>query len=79
MGMDLVRRGAGQLYDSHRCHVGYTRAGMMDSSSIGLSTYPTQLDPARPSYLEKQLRSAGGNYPKNEYEMVLVVDSRNKG
>jgi putative ABC transport system permease protein len=80
VGMNLVRRlGQDNYMIATVADTSDTPGqGMMDSSSIGLSTYPTQLDPSRPSYLESNYDLLAGNYPKNEYEMVLVVDSRNR-
>ncbi len=53
--------------------------GMMTSmSGVGLSSYPTSLSEGGESYLEKNYDLLAGNYPADETDLVLVVDSKNR-
>lgn len=47
-------------------------------SNMGVSSYPIQLNPSKGSYLERNYDVLAGKYPANKYELVLVVDSRNR-
>ncbi len=51
---------------------------MTSMSSVGLTTYPNNLDKNSTPYLEKNYDVLAGSYPKNELELVLVVDNRNR-
>ncbi|MCL2488136.1 MAG: ATP-binding cassette domain-containing protein [Oscillospiraceae bacterium] len=60
---------------------GLTGGGMMAASSMrnmGLSSYPTQLNQDKEPYLEKNYDLLAGSYPEDEFDMVLVVDRRNR-
>lgn len=46
--------------------------------SIGLTSFPEPLDEGAVSYLEKNYDLLAGEYPKDETDMVLVLDSRNR-
>ncbi len=51
---------------------------MTSMSSIGLTSYPNNLDKDSTSYLEKNYDVLAGSYPKNDRELVLVVDNKNR-
>ncbi|WP_455714222.1 ABC transporter ATP-binding protein/permease [Anaerosporobacter sp.] len=55
-------------------------SSMMSSSSIslGLSSYPKQLEDTGESYLEKCYDVLAGEYPANDNEVVLVIDEKNR-
>lgn len=54
-------------------------AGNMTSmNGMGLSSYPTQLNEENESYLEKNYDLLYGEYPENETDLVLVIDSKNR-
>lgn len=78
-GMNLVRQ-VGENYISVNLSGVANSSGSqgMSQGNIGLSTYPTRLNSGRPSYLEDNYDLLAGSYPKDEYEMVLVIDKRNR-
>lgn len=47
-------------------------------SSMALSSYPVETDANATTYLEKNYELVAGEYPKDEFELVLVVNTRNK-
>lgn len=47
-------------------------------TDIGLASYPEQLDDSEQSYLEKNYNLLAGEYPKNETDLVLVIDEKNR-
>lgn len=49
-----------------------------NTAGAGLSSYPEPLNSASMSYLEKNYDLLNGEYPKNETDLVLVVDSKNR-
>ncbi|MBP1043782.1 ABC transporter ATP-binding protein/permease [Vagococcus sp. BWB3-3] len=52
--------------------------GISSMSGVGLSSYPVSIDGKGSSYLKKNYDVLAGNYPKDETEMVLVVDNQNR-
>lgn len=48
------------------------------SISLGLSSYPQQLEESGESYLEKCYDVLAGEYPTNDNEVVLVIDDKNR-
>ncbi len=52
--------------------------GISSMSGVGLSSYPVSIDGKDSSYLMKNYDVLAGNYPKDETEMVLVVDNQNR-
>ena len=48
------------------------------SMSLGLSSYPQQLEDTSESYLEKCYDVLAGEYPTNDNEVVLVIDDKNR-
>ena len=48
------------------------------SMSLGLSSYPQQLEDTAESYLEKCYDVLAGEYPTNDNEVVLVIDDKNR-
>lgn len=48
------------------------------SMSLGLSSYPQQLEDSGESYLEKCYDVLAGEYPTNDNEVVLVIDNKNR-
>lgn len=48
------------------------------SMSLGLSSYPQQLEDMAESYLEKCYDVLAGEYPTNDNEVVLVIDDKNR-
>ena len=74
-GMNIIRdTGAGYKL----VNLGGSSSTGSSMSSMGISTYPSSLDPNSISYLEKNYELLDGSYPESETEMVLVVDSRNR-
>lgn len=53
-------------------------AGISSMSGVGLSSYPVSIDGKGSSYLKKNYDVLAGSYPKDETEMVLVVDNQNR-
>jgi putative ABC transport system permease protein len=51
-------------------------SSMTSTSSMGLSCYPDRIDGS--SYLEENYELVYGSYPKDETELVLVVDTKNQ-
>jgi putative ABC transport system permease protein len=51
---------------------------MSSMQGAGLSSYPIQINKEKGSYLEKNYQLLSGNYPKNEKDLVLVVDTKNR-
>lgn len=50
----------------------------MDINSAGLSSYPENLDKEKDSYLEANYELLAGNYPKQDTDLVLVVNEENE-
>lgn len=48
------------------------------SVNLGMSSYPTNLDPADEPYLEQAYDLIAGAYPSDATDLVLVIDSRNR-
>lgn len=46
--------------------------------TLGLYSYPTQLDKKQTSYLEQNYDCVAGSYPKSATDVVLVVDEKNR-
>lgn len=53
-------------------------SSMYSTSGMGISTYPETLGGNQTSYLESNYDILAGSYPKNENEIVMVVDTRNR-
>lgn len=53
-------------------------ANMTSMSSMGLTSYPKTIEENGDSYLEKNYDVLAGSFPKNDSELVLVVDSKNR-
>ncbi len=53
-------------------------ASMSNMSNMALSSYPIETNKDGKKYLEKNYELIYGEYPKNEFELVLVVNTRNK-
>lgn len=51
---------------------------IMDINSAGLSSYPENLDKEKDSYLEANYELLAGNYPKQDTDLVLVVNEENE-
>lgn len=51
---------------------------MSSMSSMGLTSYPENLDGENDSYLEKNYDVLAGSYPKSNTDLVLVVDNKNR-
>ncbi len=51
---------------------------MSSRSNTGLSAYPIQINKEQGNYLENYYELLAGEYPKNERDLVLVVDSKNR-
>ncbi|BCJ94054.1 sulfate ABC transporter ATP-binding protein [Anaerocolumna cellulosilytica] len=52
--------------------------GLTSMSGTLLSSYPEVLDESQESYLEKNYDLLSGNYPKEDTDLVLVVNSSNQ-
>lgn len=48
------------------------------TTSTGLSTFPSSLNPDEPSYLDKTYSILAGTKPESLYDVVLVVDHKNR-
>ena len=57
---------------------GMGNGGMASMQGAGLSSYPTQINSEKEKYLEKNYQIMAGNYPANETDLVLVIDTRNR-
>lgn len=53
-------------------------SSMYSTSGMGISTYPETLGENQTSYLESNYDILAGSYPKNENEIVMVVDTQNR-
>lgn len=56
-------------------------SGLRGGASAGgmvLSSYPTETSKDGKKYLEKNYELVAGEYPKDEFDLVLVVDTRNR-
>ena len=53
-------------------------SSMYSTSGMGISTYPETLGGDQTSYLESNYDILAGSYPKNENEIVMVVDTQNR-
>lgn len=53
-------------------------SNMSSMQNAGLSSYPIQLNKTEGNYLEKNYELIYGNYPQNERDLVLVVDTKNR-
>ncbi len=49
-----------------------------DMNNMALSSYPMELNNDGKNYIEKNYELLAGKYPKNEFELILVVDSQNR-
>lgn len=52
--------------------------GMNNMQNSGMYSYPKQLDKNNISYLEENYEVVAGNYPENETDLILVIDSKNR-
>jgi putative ABC transport system permease protein len=56
-----------------------SRSGDTSSmSGMALSSYPIETDKDAQKYLEKNYELVYGEYPKNEFELILVVSTKNE-
>lgn len=56
-----------------------SRSGDISSmSGMALSSYPVETDENAQKYLEKNYELIYGEYPKNEFDLVLVVSTKNE-
>jgi len=51
---------------------------MTSMRDAGLSSYPIQLNKEKGSYIERNYDLIAGNYPEGEYDLILVVDTKNR-
>lgn len=51
---------------------------LMSMSGAALSSYPTNLNPEEPTYLEKNYTLLAGEYPSSETDVVLLIDRKNR-
>ncbi len=58
--------------------MGGNMSSMSNMSNMALSSYPIETNKDGKKYLEKNYELVYGEYPKNEFELVLVVNTRNK-
>ncbi len=52
--------------------------GASGAPSLGMSSYPVNLDPGAPDYLESSYDLMAGSYPREASDLVLVIDARNR-
>ena len=57
---------------------GSSMTSMSGMSGMGLTSYPTPLDKNSQNYVEKNYDVLSGSYPKNDTDLVLVVDNKNR-
>ncbi|HAN20506.1 MAG: sulfate ABC transporter ATP-binding protein [Clostridiales bacterium GWF2_36_10] len=80
-GMNLLREVGGDVIPVS-ISTGFTSSqggGSMNSmDAAGLASYPTVIREGEPSYLESNYDVLEGAYPKNETEIVLVVNNKNE-
>lgn len=83
VSMNVLKKEADGSVKWHNLPTGFGGTGgqmdMMNYSmnGVGLASYPKTLDGSGETYLEKYYDCIAGEYPKNDHEMVLVVDSQN--
>ncbi len=88
VGMNLLRSTEGTVTPVS-ISIGMTASTDMQSSQanmgslssmsgVGLSSYPETLDPDATPYLESNYDLLAGEYPKNETDLILVVDNQNR-
>lgn len=51
---------------------------MTSMSTAGLTAYPETLDPSEPSFIERNYDLLAGEFPQDEKDIVLLVDSKNR-
>ncbi len=58
--------------------IGGSVSTITNLSNVALSSYPNETSDDGEKYLEKNYELVAGEYPKNDFELVLVVDTKNK-
>ncbi len=58
--------------------MGGNMSNMSNMSNMALSSYPIETSEDGKKYLEKNYELVAGEYPKDEFELVLLVDTRNR-
>lgn len=58
--------------------MGGNMSNMSNMSNMALSSYPIETNKEGKKYLEKNYELVAGEYPKDEFELVLLVDTRNR-
>lgn len=58
--------------------MGGNMSNMSNMSNMALSSYPIETNKDGKKYLEKNYELVAGEYPKDEFELVLLVDTRNR-
>jgi len=82
-GMNLLRQIEGKaspvsLAIGMNTDINDTQSMASGFSGRGLSSYPEPLDDSSVSYLEKNYDLLSGKYPKDETDLVLVIDNKNR-
>ncbi|MDR2832505.1 MAG: ATP-binding cassette domain-containing protein [Streptococcaceae bacterium] len=79
VGLNLFRKVDNQVHQINlQNRDSNVSGGMQSTQGMTLSTYPTQLPGQTTSFLESNYDVLAGHLPGNMFEMVLVVDSRNR-
>lgn len=82
VGMNLLREVDGEIIPVSLSADSAGRPGGSNAyagmSNVGLSSYPEKLGKDRQSYLQQYYDVLSGEYPKDETELVLVVDTKNR-
>ena len=82
VGMNLLREINGEIVPVSFSPDSGRRPGSSNAyagmSNMGLSSYPDKLNKESEPYLNEYYDVLAGEYPKNETELVLVIDTKNR-
>jgi len=82
-GMNLLRQVNGKISPvslaiGMNTDINNTQSMASGFTGKGLSSYPVPLDDSSVPYLEKNYELLSGRYPKDETDLVLVIDNKNR-
>lgn len=82
-GMNLLRQINGKISPvslaiGMNTDINNTQSMASGFTGKGLSSYPVPLDDSSVPYLEKNYELLSGRYPKDETDLVLVIDNKNR-
>lgn len=77
-GMNLLRKTDDGNILPVSFSISDSASSMMDMSSMGMSSYPKQLDSNDGSYVEQNYDVLAGSYPEDVTDLVLVISTKNE-